>query len=211
MSIGRSNLSRPLLKTMGVTDAQLRENWGDLAAVNLQKSDPQAVRKLYERVKPSGTETGHEAQSKAVAEAFNAMQLDPEVTKRTLGQPFDRVTPEAILATTKRLLGVSRGEQEPDDRDAMAYQTLMGPEDLFAGKRTAAPSGISVHQRHPAMLELSLWRFFFLHEPGVCGRPGRGVHPCGKFGCDQDDWRPRCRGGGNGSPLSRPAVRRALL
>ncbi len=74
-------------------------------------------------------------------------------------------------------------------------------------KRTAVPSGISVHQRHPVMVEFSLWRFFFLHEPVVCGRRGRGVHPCGKFGCDQDDWRPRCRGGGNGSLLSRPARR----
>ncbi len=40
------------------------------------------------------------------------------------------------------------------------------------GKRTAAPSGISVHQRRPATVEFSLWRFFFLHERVVCGRRG---------------------------------------
>ena len=122
----------PLLKTMGVTDKQIRENWGDLAAVNQQKSDPQALKKLYERVRSTGTETDPEAQSKSVAEAFLQMELDPDVTKRTLGQPFTRVGPDSILATTKKLLAVSRGEQEPDDRDSMAYQNLMGPEDLFA-------------------------------------------------------------------------------
>ncbi len=76
------------------------------------------------------------------------MQLDPEVTKRTLGQPFDRVTPEAILATTKKLLAVSRGEAEPDDRDAMAYQQLMGPEDLFAERISKARN----------VLQSALWK-----------------------------------------------------
>lgn len=128
----------PLLKTMGVTDKQIRENWGDLAAVNQQKSDPQALKKLYERVRSTGTETDPEAQSKSVAEAFQQMELDPDVTKRTLGQAFTRVGPDSILATTKKLLAVSRGEQEPDDRDSMAYQSLMGPEDLFAERITKA-------------------------------------------------------------------------
>jgi hypothetical protein len=122
----------PLLKAMGVTDKQLRENWGDLAAVNLQKSDPRAIKKLYEKVKSTGKDTDEESQAKAVADAFQQMELDPEVTKRTLGEAFDRVGPASILATTRKLLRVSRGEEEPDDRDAMAYQKLMGPEDLFA-------------------------------------------------------------------------------
>jgi len=78
-------------------------------------------------------------------------------------------------------------------------------------KRTAAPSGISVHQRLPPMLEFSPWRFVFLHERVVCGRRGPDAHPCGRCGCDQDGWWPRCRDGENGSPLSRPAGRRALL
>ncbi len=128
----------PLLKTMGVTDKQLRESWGDLAAVNQQKSDPQALKKLYERVRSTGTDTDPEAQAKSVAEAFQQMELDPDVTKRTLGQAFTHVGPDSILATTKKLLAVSRGEQEPDDRDSMAYQSLMGPEDLFAERITKA-------------------------------------------------------------------------
>ena len=128
----------PLLKTMGVTDKQLRESWGDLAAVNQQKSDPQALKKLYERVRSTGTETDPENQAKSVAEAFQQMELDPDVTKRTLGQAFTHVSADSMLATTKKLLAVSRGEQEPDDRDAMPYQKLMGPEDLFAERITKA-------------------------------------------------------------------------
>ena len=128
----------PLLKTMGVTDKQLRESWGDLAAVNQQKSDLQALKKLYERIKSTGTDTDPGAQSKSIAEAFQQMELDPDVTRRTLGQAFTRVGPDSILATTRKLLAVSRGEQEPDDRDSVAYQSLMGPEDLFAERITKA-------------------------------------------------------------------------
>ena len=74
----------------------------------------------------TGTETDPEAQSKSIAEAFQQMELDPDVTRRTLGHAFTRVGPDSILATTRKLLAVSRGEQEPDDRDSMAYQSLMG-------------------------------------------------------------------------------------
>jgi DNA-directed RNA polymerase subunit beta len=109
-----------------------RVPWGDLASANTRSDDPQAIRKLYEKVKSTGTETDPQSQARAVAEAFQAMELDPEVTKRTLGEAFGNVGPASILATTRKLLQVSRGEAEPDDRDAMAYQRLLGPEDLFA-------------------------------------------------------------------------------
>jgi hypothetical protein len=59
------------------------------------------------------------------------MTLDPEVTKRTLGQPYSNVGANTLLAITQKLLRVNKGEEEPDDRDALAYQHMMGPEDLF--------------------------------------------------------------------------------
>lgn len=124
----------PLLSAMGVTSHQLRELWGDeLVQRNMQMNDPQAIGKLYQKLKPRGTDVGA-AQNQAVVQAFAEMTLDPSVTKRTLGQPFTNVTPDVLLATTKKLLQVHRGEAEQDDRDAMAYQKLVGPEDLFAEK-----------------------------------------------------------------------------
>ena len=100
-------------------------------------------------------------------------------------------------------------DARPPIRDGISLK----PDRLSAAvcKRTAAPSGVSVHQRHRVMFEFSPWRFFVLHEPAVCGRRGLDAHPCGRCGCGQDGWRPRCQGGGNGSPLSRQAARRGLL
>ena len=45
-----------------------------------------------------------------------------------------------MLDTTRKLLAVNRGEAEPDDRDALAFQHMMGPEDLFAERLAKAKS-----------------------------------------------------------------------
>jgi len=135
IAIGQAKIPLvPLLRAMGVSDGQLREAWGNsLTAVNMQHADPQAIKKLHDRLFRYGrkNEAG-EAADAAVARAFSEMTLDPEVTKRTLGQPFSNANADMLLAVTKKLLRVSHGEDETDDRDALAYQKLVGPEDIFA-------------------------------------------------------------------------------
>ncbi len=122
----------PLLRTMGVPDRAVREAWGnELASINMEKADPNAIGKLYKKLYCHGDATELE-QKAAVAKAFNEMELDPEVTKRTLGGEHRNVGPDTLMAITQKLLRVAKGEEESDDRDALAYQTMMGPEDLFA-------------------------------------------------------------------------------
>lgn len=123
-----------VLKAMGVKDSTLRETWGnDLLAANMQKQDPKALNKLYAKLArdrdPDADET---SKREAVAAALRSMELDPLVTRRTLGEDLTNVDERTLLATTAKLLRVSRGEEDPDDRDHLAYQTLFGPEDVFA-------------------------------------------------------------------------------
>lgn len=142
IAIGQAKIPLvPVLKTMGITDGQMQEAWGnELTESNMKQSDPQAVGKLYKKLFQNGTATAGHEQHMAVAQAFHDMTLDPEVTKRTLGKPFTNVTPDTLMEVTKKLLRVNNGEDEPDDRDAMAYQHLMGPEDLFAERVQKAKS-----------------------------------------------------------------------
>jgi DNA-directed RNA polymerase beta subunit len=147
-----------ILKSLGATDADIKAAWGDeLYAINYAKAnDASAVKKLKERLLPKavlegprdgdgdgmvydGTDKERPAaagddrsSNEKLAEVMGNMEIDPEVTKRTLGKPYARLSPEVILATTKKLLQISRGEAEVDDRDHLAYQTFLGPEDLFA-------------------------------------------------------------------------------
>ncbi len=124
----------PLLRAMGASDAQLREAWGpELLAANMQNESPAALRKYYDRLlRAQDRELPENEQKIRLVEILGAMKLNPKVTKRTLGKAYEFLTPDAILAATRKLIAVSRGEAESDDRDHLAFQTIIGPEDLIA-------------------------------------------------------------------------------
>ena len=139
INIGQANIPlMPLLKAMGVPEQDIRKAWGnELSAVNMEKGDAGTLEKLYQRLvyKPvAGIDA--EGKQKAIAEEFGKMELDPEVTTRTLGSPIKNLTPEAVLSITKKLIAVNRKETDPDDRDSMAFQQVLGPEDLIAERFT---------------------------------------------------------------------------
>lgn len=128
----------PILKALGATDKQIRDAWGnELFVANSKSTDQQTIKKLYAKIS-RGQSTDPEEMQTAIRKAFAEMTLDPEVTKRTLGEAYDRVDPEVILATTRKLLRVYRNEDETDDRDALAYQRTLGPEDIFAERLSRA-------------------------------------------------------------------------
>jgi len=136
MKLGQAEMPlMPLLSAMGASDQEIRAAWGDaLWQTNTAKNDSSVLRKMAQRILRRKDWEGADEPTAAarLVARFNEMELDPEVTKRTLGQPFDRVTKEAILAATGKLLKVNRKEADPDDRDHLAYQQFVGPEDLFA-------------------------------------------------------------------------------
>lgn len=135
MRIGQSKVPlMPLLKAMGATDEELRSAWGkELFASNYPHNDPSKLKRLQDRIlRPKDVEAAGGSKQRALVAAFERMELDPEVTTRTLGQPFTTMGKDTILATTRKILAVSRGEDEVDDRDHLAYQTFLGPEDLIA-------------------------------------------------------------------------------
>lgn len=135
INIGQASIPLvPLLKVLGVSDKQIRDAWGnELSDVNMRTGDAGTLDKLYQRLayKPqAGLDAA--AKTKTIMEEFAKMEMDPEVTKRTLGKEYKNMTPDAILDITKKLIKLNRKEIDPDDRDSMAFQSVMGPEDLIA-------------------------------------------------------------------------------
>ena len=63
-------------------------------------------------------------------EYFANTRVSKETTKITLGTSFDRVSPAAFLATSKKLLEVMRGNEKPDERESLIFKNLYGVEDL---------------------------------------------------------------------------------
>lgn len=94
----------------------------------------------------------------ALKGVFEKMEFDPDVTEATLGKRFDHGGVPFLLRASNKLLNISRGEEDIDDRDSLAYQTVLGPEDLFAervsrdagqiGRRLLWKSTLKGHLRH---------------------------------------------------------------
>jgi DNA-directed RNA polymerase beta subunit len=126
----------PVLRALGYTDADLEKHWGrEILNANKAADDKTqgvTVTKLVHKLGgfADRTATAEEAQ-KRLPEILDKLELDPGVMKRTLGSPYAKVSPDVILSATKKIMAVNRGEQEPDDRDALVFQSFHSPEDFF--------------------------------------------------------------------------------
>ena len=158
----------PLVSAMGATKQQLQEAWGkELYATNYPKDEASAIRKLKEKIlKPSELAEDPSTHNAALIKRFAEMELDPAVTQRTLGRPHKGLTLDAIMDTTKKLLAVSRGEADVDDRDALPYQTFLGPEDLFAER---------IARDHGQVRRKLLWKASF--KGNLAGMPSSALKP----------------------------------
>lgn len=123
----------PLLQALGVTERDMRQAWGnELFQANMQAANPRALKKIHQRIfRNRPVPEDRESINQAILAAFEEMELDPEVTQQTLGEAHTRMGPRAVMGALDKLLKINRGEAALDDRDAMAFQRLMGPEDLF--------------------------------------------------------------------------------
>ncbi len=124
----------PLLNALGANSEQLRETWGNkIYAANFSKDEASSREKLKQKFLNKKDLEAHDNNAReALVAKFKKMELDPEVMLRTLGKPYKGLELDAVLDITKKLIGVSKGEQEVDNRDDMTFQKFMGPEDLFA-------------------------------------------------------------------------------
>lgn len=139
----------PILSAMGVADSTLARAWGDqILSANKAASKKKAnesVKKAAEyfaadkaadlkRLRAGDTrprfETPDEA-GKALLAYFDQTELRPEVTKKTVGQAFDKVSPEAIVASSKELIAAAAGKRAPDDRQSLEFKKIMSVSDLM--------------------------------------------------------------------------------
>jgi DNA-directed RNA polymerase subunit beta len=154
INLGQSKIPLlPALRALGVTDQEARRVWGsDIFNANNQKTEAQALTKLYRKLtRQPDPAADEETKRKTIAEAFQKMEVDPEITQRTLGHPYKGIDKHALFAITNKLLAMNRGEVGPDDRDHLAYQAVMGPEDLI---------GERMRYAHQA-LRPALWKSSF--------------------------------------------------
>ena len=117
----------PLLRAIGVTDSQMAKAWGgEILEINKkQKMTPSgAVIKFMEIVTGEKGKLTERDAIDGFMSYLSGARLDADVTKITLGKSFDTVTPEAILDATKKIVAVNKGDEKPDDRDAIVFKSV---------------------------------------------------------------------------------------
>lgn len=131
MSYGTTNIPLlPVLQALGVPDADIRKDWGEqvYAAGVGAKSRGQMI-KLAKVLDPRAAVTTDADAIPVIREVLGNTVLNEETTRITLGQPFDKVTGGSLLAAANKLLGVSRGTAEVDNRDSLRFKELWSIED----------------------------------------------------------------------------------
>lgn len=126
-----------VMQALGVNDASLEKKWGrEILSANKvdAKKVEQDVIRLANKINPRAKASTFEDASQVIKERFQGAELDPSVTKKTLGAPIKTLGPTAMLATSTNLLKVSRGEREPDNRESLQFKQLQGVEDFLANR-----------------------------------------------------------------------------
>jgi len=136
VNVGQANIpAYPFLKTLGITDSAMQKAWGpDVYDANVAKRDNQALAKLYQRF--SGQKFNPDAdqaeQEAYLREGLMTSNVDPQVIARTMGvENASSLSPHLVLRTTQKLLNISRGEEQEDDREAPQFSDYYSVEDFM--------------------------------------------------------------------------------
>lgn len=132
MQVGQASIPLyPVLRAAGASDRQIAQYWGNELLNQNRLDDSRAVDKVFLKLTGAVPNVGTD-RAAALQSAMSNMRLDPDVVEMTLGRRADRVDPDLVLAATGKLKQILSGEAETDDRDNVAFQRVMGPEDLIA-------------------------------------------------------------------------------
>ena len=126
-----------VLGIMGTKDEDIKKSWG--SAVYKANSEAkigrdQTVKLLHKAVFGRAAAGMDETTAEDDLRKFfkEEAKVDPEATKAALGVETDHLSGPALLATGSRLLGISRGTEEPVDRDSLEFKDLLSTEDFIA-------------------------------------------------------------------------------
>lgn len=121
----------PLMKALGVSDADLEASWGkDVFAANAKAPRAAtAVEQFYRTATGKAPETSEQAHE-FLRSQMRESKLTPDVTGITLGKPFEHVTGEALHRAATKLLSVQKGHPE-DDRDSLVFKNLRSAGDYL--------------------------------------------------------------------------------
>lgn len=135
----------PVISRLGISDGVLAKAWGEgVLAKNKAiggKQAANAVKKVAEFFHTGQTFDSPDDASKAIAAYLDEQtEVRPEVTERTIGKAFTKITPESIVMGSQELLKAVDGKRSTDDRHALDYKKAYALSDIMR-ERFFKPNG----------------------------------------------------------------------
>lgn len=145
MSVGQGHVPLyTILRGIGVDDGTIERYWGrDILSANSRKHDSQAMKRLYRRLlgRMASPTANSLEMADAVRRALADCGMDKDVVQRTMGiENAEGITPELLLRASQKVLNISRGDEQPDRRDAPRFSQIYSIED-FLRERVDKDSG----------------------------------------------------------------------
>ena len=123
-----------VLRGLGVPDSKIEEAWGsDVFKKNTQvrgaNAPSPAIKKLYQKLHyqgdPGVSSDSDSAYREWILNYFkNNSEYDPSNNEITLGKAHAHTSPEMILDATRKILGISRGEAEDDNKESLIHNHI---------------------------------------------------------------------------------------
>jgi len=112
----------PILIYLGVSPSLIAKTWGQKLEAANRNTDPKAV---------SRASSAFGLRATSLKDYLSTTEISKETTKTTLGQSFSKVDGPMLLASSKNLLDVHLGKEEPIDRDSLEFKDLWSVEDFI--------------------------------------------------------------------------------
>lgn len=133
LNVNQANINGlAVLRLLGITDQQMEKTFGkDIYKANIEKKPEEEIKKFWRSIYPRDPiPTDHSEIVARIATAMKNAKLDPKVTKITLGSPFAHLDGHALLRGFEKVVNVAKGNEEPDDRDALTFKTIHTADDF---------------------------------------------------------------------------------
>jgi DNA-directed RNA polymerase beta subunit len=143
---GRKIPMLPVMAAMGYDKDELKKRWGDEVydknaatmssphAVNFIRSFAKTETPIPKAKLEKESNDYGEVIRENLLNTFSRGELDGDAVETSLGVRHETLSPGTMADASSRLLSLSRGESENDDRDSLEYQTVHDMSDFLAEK-----------------------------------------------------------------------------
>jgi DNA-directed RNA polymerase beta subunit len=121
----------PVLKVLGMDDNKIRSALGDnIFNANAAVKYDNSIKKTYKAIFNKNMEAAEDGEQE-IRDHFGSLTTNPNVNKRTLGKKYDTISADYLLDTAKKVIGITKGTEPVDNRDALIYKDVFGVEDII--------------------------------------------------------------------------------